>query len=60
MNNNIIFSITAEDVQMEAIEKIGRKLTDDEMQTAKKGLEFGILTGIDIVYKTIMREMIKK
>ena len=58
-NNNIIFSITEEDIQTEAKEKIGRKLTVDEIQIAKKGLESGILTGINIVYKTIMLEMIK-
>lgn len=61
MNNpKVIFSINEDDVQIEAKKMIGRELTDDEMQLAKKGLESGILTGIDIVYKTIMLEMIKK
>jgi len=59
-NSKIIFSISEDDVQIEAIEKIGRKLTFDEMQIAKKGLEFGILTGIHIIYNTILSEMIKK
>ena len=58
-NSKVLFSISEDDIQIEAEEKIGRKLTDDEMQIAKKGLEYGILTGIDIVYKTIMLEMIK-
>jgi hypothetical protein len=58
-NSKVLFSISEDDMQIEAEEKIGRKLTDDEMQIAKKGLEYGILTGIDIVYKTIMLEMIK-
>jgi len=58
--SKILFSITEEDVQIEATEKIGRKLTYDEIQIAKKGLESGILTGIDIIYKTIMLEMMKK
>jgi hypothetical protein len=56
----IVFSINEDDVQIEAIEKIGRKLTADEMQVAKKGLESGILTGIHIIYQTILLEMIKK
>ncbi len=59
-NNKILFSITEEDMQIEAKEKIGRELTDDEIQIAKNGLEWGILTGIDIVYRTILLEMIKK
>jgi len=59
--NNVtrtIFSISEDDVQIEAIERIGRKLTEDEMQIAKKGLESGILTGIHIIYQTILSEMI--
>lgn len=57
--SKIIFSITEEDIQNEAEGKIGRKLTDDEIETAKKGLESGIMTGIDIIYRTILFEMIK-
>jgi len=55
-----IFSITEGDIQIEAQELLGRRLTADEIQIAKKGLESGILTGIDIIYKTILLEMIKK
>jgi len=55
----IVFAITKEDLQYEAKEKIGRELTDEEIQTAKKGLESGLLTDIDTVYKTIFSEMIK-
>ena len=58
-SNKILFLITEEDLQNEAKEKIGRKLTADEMETAKKGLESGIMTGIDIIYRTILFEMIK-
>ncbi|HQA87153.1 MAG TPA: hypothetical protein PK448_06265 [Bacteroidales bacterium] len=57
-SNEILFSITVEDVQSEAIEKIGRKLNDDEIRIAKKGLEFGLLTTIDVVYSTIFNKMI--
>jgi len=55
-----IFLITLEDIQNEALEKIGRTLTDEEVQVARKGLEFGLLTDIDTVYKTIFFEMIGK
>jgi hypothetical protein len=56
--DQIIFSIAVEDLQYEAKEKIGRELTEEEIQIAKKGLEFGLLTDIDTVYKTIFSEMI--
>jgi|WetSurMetagenome_2_1015567.scaffolds.fasta_scaffold141637_2 hypothetical protein len=56
--NKIVFSICIEDLQNEAIEKMGRMLTDDEIAVAKKGLEMGILTDIDSIYNTIFFEMI--
>lgn len=57
-SNEILLPITVEDLQSEAIEKIGRKLNDDEIRIAKKGLENGLLTNIDVVYSTIFNEMI--
>ena len=44
----------------EAMEKIGRTLTKEEVEVARKGLEFGLLTGIDTIYQTIFSEMIEK
>ncbi len=58
--NNIIFAITKEDLQYEAIEKIGRELTDEEILTAKKAIEWGIGESIGIVYNTIFSEMIEQ
>jgi len=49
--------ITLEDVQNEALEKIGRVLTDEEIDIVKKGMEFGLLTGIDTICRTIFSEM---
>ena len=57
--NEIVFAITVDDLQNEANKKIGRKLTDDEINVAQKGLEFGLLTDIDTVYNTIFGEMIE-
>jgi len=57
--NEIVFAITIEDLQNEANEKIGRDLTDDEINIAQKGLECGLLTDIDTVYNTIFDEMIE-
>ena len=42
INGNIIFQITVEDLQGEAIERIGRELTDDELSLARKGIEWGL------------------
>ncbi|MCH8942964.1 MAG: hypothetical protein IIA48_11075 [Bacteroidetes bacterium] len=55
--NKTLFSITVEDVQYEAKEKLGRKLTVEEIDIVKNGLEWGLLTGIDIVYNTIFEEL---
>ena len=57
-NNEILFKITKEDLQEEAQEKIGRELNNDEIHIAKKGLESGLLTNIEIIYQTIFHEMI--
>ena len=59
MDDCIIFQITEEDLQNEAIERIGRKLTEDEIYSAKKGIEWG-LGDINLImtYDTIFNEMI--
>lgn len=56
----MVFAISLEELQQAAIEKLGRPLDDDEIQVAKKGLEFGLGTSIDVVYETIFFEMIEK
>jgi len=58
--NEIIFAITKEDLQYEAIEKIGRQLTDEEMLIAKKAIAWGVGESIGIVYNTIFSEMIEQ
>ena len=59
-NKELVFSITVEDLQIEAQEKIGRALNDEEILIARKGLESGILTSIDIIYNTIFFEMLEE
>jgi hypothetical protein len=54
-----IFSISVEWVQQEAEKLIKRRLTDDELYSVKKGIEWGLLTDIDIVFKTAIEEAIK-
>jgi len=55
-----IFTVTVDDLQNEAINRIGRKLTDDELYTAKKGIESGLSFDIDTVMKAAIDEAIKK
>ena len=58
--DDLLFGITREDVQVRSMDKIGRYLTEDELKIAEKGLEWGLTTGIDIVYDTIFSEMINE
>lgn len=55
---NLVFSITLSDLQQEALEKIGRKLSEDEIYVAKKGLQSGLSFDIGTVYNAIFYEMI--
>lgn len=57
---DLLFYITKETMQNEALDKIGRYLTDDELYIAKKGLEAGLGTDIDTVFNTILFEEIQK
>jgi hypothetical protein len=57
-SKRIIFSITVEDIQHEARNKLGRTLTEDEIIVAKDGLEWGLLTDIETIYSTIFYEML--
>ena len=54
-----LFTIAVENIQSVALERLGRTLSDDELLTAKKGLEWGLLTDIDAVYSAIFDEVIE-
>lgn len=53
----ILFVITVADVQHCAEEKLGRRLTYEELQIAKDKLEWGLSEDIDMVYSAIFEEM---
>ena len=59
-NNEIIFSVTIEELQSEAINRIGRKLTEYELHTAKKGIESGLSFDIETVFQTAIDESIEE
>ncbi len=62
MNNNqkdkIIFSVTADELQDAAMKRIGRKLTEEELYTAIKGVEAGLSFGINTVLQTAIEEAV--
>lgn len=55
-NVEVIYPITVEDLQNEAVNRIGRKLIDDELHTAKKCIEWGLSSVIDITMKAAIEE----
>lgn len=55
-----IFSITTGDIQQESMRIIGRTLDDDELQTAAKGIDWGLSTGIYIVLESAIREAVEQ
>jgi len=57
-NKKAVFAVTIKDLQREAVNLVGRKLTDDELHTAIKGVESGLCFGINIVIKTAIEEAI--
>ncbi len=57
---DLLFYISKETMQYEAMQKIGRHLTEEELYAAKKGLEWGLMTGIDTVYNAILDEILKR
>ena len=58
-DEKIIFSVTVGELQQEAVRRIGRNLTEEELYKASKGVESGLSFGIETVFKTVIEESIK-
>ncbi len=51
-----IFQISINETQAKAKELIGRKLTDDEIISVKKGINAGLSFDIETVFQTAIQE----
>jgi len=54
-----IFTVTVEDLQSEALKRMGRKLNFDELHTAKKCIECGLSSCIDITLRAAIDEAVR-
>ncbi|MDD5474586.1 MAG: hypothetical protein PHU34_10650 [Candidatus Methanoperedens sp.] len=57
---DLLFYIDKETMQYEAMRTIGRHLTEEELDIAKDGLDWGLTFDIETVYNTILLEMINE
>jgi len=55
-NDKIAFIVTIGDIQQESVRLIGRKLTDEELDTATKAIDCGLSFDIDTVFKAAIDE----
>lgn len=58
--NEILFTISKEDIQEAAIHYLGREMNEDEYLLAKKLLQYGIGENLIFAYSGIFFEMMNK
>ncbi len=56
-SDDLVFYITIEQIQNEALKLLGRKITSSEIYTISKGIEAGLNFDIDTVYETCFQEL---
>lgn len=59
-NIKVIYPITVGDLQDDAVRRIGRKLNNGELHTAKKCVEWGLSSVVDITLKSAIEEAVEK
>ncbi len=57
-DEKILFIATVGDIQQESIRLIGRKLTDNELHIAAKGIDWGLSTDVDTVFRAAIEEAV--
>lgn len=55
---NTIYLLTADDVQSFAEGYLGRHLSDEEMSTVKKCVDWGLSTGLGIVFRAAIDQAV--
>lgn len=58
--SNVLFTLTNSNIQDYSMNYIGRKLDESELLSAKKYVESGILTSIDIIFRAAIDAIIEK
>ncbi len=53
------FAITIGDIQQESIRLIRRRLNDEELETAIDQIDWGLSTGLDVVFKAAIDEAVE-
>ena len=57
--DNIVFAVTKDVLQEAAKKRIGRELDDQEMYSAKKGIEAGLTFDIETVFTAAIEDATK-
>lgn len=55
-----VYRVTVDDIQMLAMDRINRRLTESELFNARKGVESGLGNGLDIVLETAIQEAVER
>lgn len=48
-----IFLLSVEDAQIAALDRIGRRLTEEELESVRKGVEYGLECWCDVLNTAI-------
>ncbi len=58
-DDRIAYKVTVGEIQQESVRLIGRKLNNDELESAIDGIDWGLSTGIFIVFKAAIEQAVE-